>query len=592
MIKYLIPFLSAFFISIFIIPCIIKYSHRYGHLAVPKEDRWHKKPTALLGGVGIYLSFMIPALIFVPHNKLTMGVFLCITAIFGLGLYDDLREVKPYKKFIFQVILTIIIILFGIRIKIIPFAYIAIPLTVFWIVGITNALNILDNMDGLSCGISLVASICIFVYAMQNSLHLVALFSSILCGTTFGFLIFNFNPAKIFMGDCGSLFLGFLLSIITILGTWQDATNLLFVIIVPLFILVIPIFDTTLVTFYRKKHGQFVSKGGRDHSSHRLVFLGLSERRAVLLLMGISLFFGVSINFLASSGFFTILILLSILSVCLLFFGIFLGGIKVYAEKAKAGFQRKNLISSVILYKKQILQILVDVIVINIAYVSAYLLRYEGILSDHNLVLIETSLPIIILVKISLFSMFGLYRGEWRYIGINDMIQVLKSVSLSTLFCLAIIFVVYRFEGYSRTVFISDYILTLLMIGGVRVSIRVFKEYFSAVVDQRENMPILIVGAGDGGELLVREIKNNPKINLKPVGFIDDDIRKARKVIHGLKVLGVRGDIPSIVEEYGVRRVYISILSVEENKIDGIFEICKGLDIECKRIKPIIDFEK
>ncbi|MGR3175952.1 MAG: hypothetical protein ACUZ8N_15350 [Candidatus Scalindua sp.] len=592
MIKYLIPFLSSFFIVISITPLIIKYSNRYGYVVEPKKDRWHKSPTAQLGGIGIFLSFIIPALIFIPLNKLTIGIFLCITAIFGLGLYDDLKEVKPYKKFIFQIVLSIIIIMFGIKIKIIPFAYIAIPLTVFWIVGITNALNILDNMDGLSCGISFVASICILIYAIQNSLHLVALFSSILSGTTLGFLIFNFNPAKIFMGDCGSLFLGFLLSIVTILGTWQEATNLLFVIIVPLFILVIPIFDTTLVTFYRKKHGQFVSKGGRDHSSHRLVFLGLSERKAVLILMGISLFFGILTICLSSLDFFTILVLFSVLSVCLLFFGIFLGGIKVYAEKTKKTFQRKSLINSVILYKKQILQILVDIIVINIAYVSAYLLRYEGILSYRNLELIETSLPILILVKISLISMFGLYKGEWRYIGINDMIQVFKSVSLGSLICIAILFILYRFEGYSRAVFINDYVLTLLMIGGVRVFVRVFKEYFSAAVDESEKLPILIVGAGDGGELLLREIKNNPKINCKPIGFIDDDLKKKRKTIHGLKVLGTREDIPSIVRENGIKKVFISILSVEEGKIQGIYEICKGLNVECKRMKPIIDIDK
>ena len=588
MIKYLIPFFSSFILSVFITPFIIKLSHRYGLVAVPKENRWHKKPTALLGGVGIYLSFIIPALIFVPLNKLTIGIFFCITAIFGLGLYDDLREVKPYTKFVFQVVVTIIVILFGLKIKIIPHVYIAIPLTVFWIVGITNALNILDNMDGLSCGITLVSSICIFIYAMQNNLYLVMLFSSVLSGTTLGFLIFNFNPAKIFMGDCGSLFLGFLLSTITILGTWQEATNLLFVLIVPLFILVIPIFDTTLVTFYRKKHGQLVSQGGKDHSSHRLVFLGLSEKRAVFILMGISLFFGILIVCLSSLDFFTILILFSVLFVCLLFFGIFLGGIRVYADETRKSLQRKGLINSVILYKKQVLQILVDIIVINIAYISAYLLKFEGIVSDENMRLIETSLPIMILVKISFFSIFGLYKSEWRYIGIHDMIKVFKGVSLSTLLCIAIIFILYRFKGYSRAVFVNDYVLTLLMVGGVRVLIRVLKEYFSGIVDESKKLPILIMGAGDGGELLLREIRNNPGICYKPIGFIDDDITKKNRMIHGLKVLGTREDIPSVTRKNGIKKVIISILSGEKAELQGVYEICNGLNVECKRIRNII----
>ena len=589
MIKYLIPFFSSFILSVFITPFIIKLSHRYGLVAVPKENRWHKKPTALLGGVGIYLSFIIPALIFVPLNKLTIGIFFCITAIFGLGLYDDLREVKPYTKFVFQVVVTIIVILFGLKIKIIPHVYIAIPLTVFWIVGITNALNILDNMDGLSCGITLVSSICIFIYAMQNNLYLVMLFSSVLSGTTLGFLIFNFNPAKIFMGDCGSLFLGFLLSTITILGTWQEATNLLFVLIVPLFILVIPIFDTTLVTFYRKKHGQLVSQGGKDHSSHRLVFLGLSEKRAVFILMGISLFFGILIVCLSGLDLFTILILFSVLFVCLLFFGIFLGGIRVYADETRKSLQRKGLINSVILYKKQVLQILVDIIVINIAYISAYLLKFEGIVSDENMRLIETSLPIMILVKISFFSIFGLYKSEWRYIGIHDMIKVFKGVSLSTLLCIAIIFILYRFKGYSRAVFVNDYVLTLLMVGGVRVLIRVFKEYFSGIVDESKKLPILIMGAGDGGELLLREIRNNPGICYKPIGFIDDDITKKNRMIHGLKVLGTREDIPSVTRKNGIKKVIISILSGEKGGLQGVYEICDDLNVECKRMRNIIE---
>jgi UDP-GlcNAc:undecaprenyl-phosphate GlcNAc-1-phosphate transferase len=189
----------------------------------------------------------------------------------------------------------------------------------------------------------------------------------------------------------------------------------------------------------------------------------------------------------------------SILAVCLLFFGIFLGQVKVYGAKGKGVFKRKNLIiSSIVLYKKQILQVIIDLILISVAYVAAYLLRYEGVLSEHNLRLIEISLPIIMLIKLAMFNIFGLYRGEWKYVGVNDMIQIFKSVSLGSLLSVAILLVLYRFEGYSRAVFINDYILTLLLIGGVRVLIRVFKEYFFSGTDVGEK--VLIIGAGDGGE--------------------------------------------------------------------------------------------
>jgi UDP-GlcNAc:undecaprenyl-phosphate GlcNAc-1-phosphate transferase len=590
MIRYLGAFLLSFSLSIFITPLIIKFSHRYGFIADPREDRWHKKPTALLGGIGIFLSFIIPFLIFIPLNKLTIGIFLCSLLIFGVGLYDDLKEVKPYTKFIVQIILSIVVIFLGISIKIIPYPIIAIPLTIFWIVGITNAVNILDNMDGLASGISFISSGCIFLYALQNNLPLVALFSSIIAGPALGFLKFNFNPAKIFMGDSGSLFLGFILSIITIIGTWKEATNLLFSIIVPLSVMVIPIFDTTLVTFQRKIYGRRISQGGKDHSSHRLVFLGISEKKAVLILMAFSLLFGLTIILMSRLNFFTTIIIFCLLSVFLLFFGIFLGEVKVYGEKAKGTLRRKNLIiSTVILYKKQMLQVIIDIILVNIAYVSAYLLRYEGTLSDFNLRLIETSLPIIILTKFAMFSILGLYREEWRYVGIRDMIQVFKSVSFGSLLSITILLILYRFEGYSRAVFINDYILTLLMIGGVRVLIRVFKEYFSTTVNVGGKIPILIMGAGDGGELLIREIRNNSKINYKAMGFIDDDLEKKGKIIHGLKVLGTRNDIPTIVKSNGIKKILISILSIDKDQLQDIYEICKRLNIECERIRPIIE---
>ena len=569
---------------------IIKFSLRYGFVAEPREDRWHKKPTALLGGVGIFLSFIIPFLIFIPLDKSHLPIFLCMAGAFCLGLYDDIREIQPYTKFIAQVVLAIIVVLFGVRITIVPYAIIAIPLTIFWIVGITNAVNILDNMDGLSSGIALISSACIFLYAYQNNFPEVALISLMIAGAALGFLIFNFNPAKIFMGDSGSLFLGFTLSVVTIMGTWQEATNLLFTAIIPLSVMIIPIFDTTLVTFQRKIYGRPISRGGKDHSSHRLVFLGLSERKTVINLMGISLGFGLTGVLLSRLNFFSTIIILSILAVCLLFFGIFLGQVKVYGTKSREAYQRKNLIvSSLILYKKQILQACIDLVLISAAYVSAYLLRYEGVLAGDNLVLIENSLPILILTKFGLFSIFGLYKGEWKYAGVNDLIRIFKSVSLGSVILVAILLLLYRFQGNSRTVFIIDYIMTLLFIGGVRILLRVFKEYSFTAGDLNGKIPILIMGAGDGGELLLREIKNNPKINYKPIGFIDDDLEKRGKIIHGVKVLGSRLDIPQIVKANGVGKVLISILSIQDEQLESVYEICKAANLECKRIRSIIE---
>ena len=592
MFKYVIPFALSLILSFVLAPIIIRISNKYGLIVKPREDRWHKKPTALLGGIGIFLAFVIPYFIFIPMNKLTIGILLCMLIIFTLGLLDDIFSLTPQVKLIIQVVVAIIAICFGISVKIIPNPFISIPLTILWIVVITNAFNILDNMDGLASGISFIAASSIFIYSLSYNLTLPAILSVILAGSALGFLRYNFNPAKIFMGDCGSLFLGFTLSLITIIGTWKTVTNLLLALMVPLAIMIIPIFDIALVTFTRTGHGRTVFQGGKDHSSHRLVFLGFSEKRAVLVLMAISALFGLGAIVFSKLNFFMALAILILMAVCLTFFGIFLGEVKVYEKKIKAIYKRSLILSRILLYKKQILQIIVDIIIIIIAYFSSYLLRYEGVIDHDNLSLIEKSLPLIIIIKIIIFLIFGLYKGEWRYIGISDLIKIFQATFLGSLISVVTLVFLFRFEGYSRFVFINDYLITFLLIGSVRALIRVLKEYFSSVsisTHKANSIPMLIMGAGDAGELLIREIKNNEKLGYVPIGFVDDNHEKLGKIIHGTPVLGDRHDIPELIKKHNIKKLFIAILSVDEEKFRDVIDICINLNVDYKFVRSLID---
>lgn len=592
MLNYAAPFFLALILSFCLTPIIIKISNKCGFIVEPREDRWHKKPTALYGGIGIFLAFIVPYLIFIPLDKVAIGVLLCISLIFILGLLDDILGVKPPVKLIIQSAVAIIAIIFGITVKIIPNPILAIPLTILWIVGITNALNILDNMDGLAAGISFIAAASIFFYSLSYGLTFPAILSLILAGAALGFFRYNFNPAKIFMGDCGSLFLGFTLSLITIIGTWRTVTNLLLALMVPLAIMIIPIFDIALVTFSRTGHGRAVFQGGKDHSSHRLVFLGLSEKKAVLVLMAISTLFGLSTIVFSKLNFYIALLILVGLGICLTFFGIFLGEVNVYDKKISALYKKSLVIRRFLLYKKQILQIIIDLILIVIAYFSSYLLRYEGVISSDNLSLITKSLPLLLLTKIIIFSVFGLYKGEWRYIGIRDMIKILQATFLGSISSVVAVLFIFKFEGYSRFVFINDLIITFLLIGGVRSLIRVLNEYFSlTAISNRgaKSMPILIMGAGDAGELLLREIKNNNKLGYVPIGFIDDNHEKLSKVIHGVPVLGNRDDIPELIKKHDIRKLFIAILSVDKDEFKDIFEVCKDMNVDCEFIRSLIE---
>ena len=591
MLSYAIPFLLSLLLSFLLTPIIIKISNKYGFIVEPRKDRWHKKPTALLGGIGIFLAFIIPCLVFIPMDKLISGTLLCISIIFVLGLLDDILNVAPPVKLVIQLVVAVIVILFGITIKIIPYPLISIPLTILWIVGITNALNILDNMDGLAAGISFIVASSIFIYSFSYNLYLPAMLSVILAGSILGFFRYNFNPAKIFMGDCGSLFLGITLSLITIMGTWRTATNLILILLAPLAVMIIPIFDTALVTFARTSQGRTVFQGGKDHSSHRLVFLGFSEKKAVLVLMAISALFGLGTFLLSKSNFYVALLLLLLMVVALIFFGIFLGEVKVYEKKIKVFYKRNLVISRVLLYKKQILQIIMDTVLIIIAYFASYLLRYEGVISNHNLALIEKSLPLVLLIKLVIFLIFGLYKGEWRYVGMSDLIKIFQATFLGSLISIATLVFLFRFEGYSRFVFINDYLITFLFISGVRILIKILKEYFSSIdlSKRRTNdIPMLIMGAGDAGELLIREIRNNKKLEYVPIGFVDDDREKLGKVIHNTPVLGNRNDILELVKKHNIKKIFIAIPSVGKHRFKDIFNICKKMNVDCKFIRTLI----
>ena len=596
-------FVLAFTISATLTPCIIWITRRLGLVAHPREDRWHNRPTALFGGIAIFTAFFAPFCALEMKGEQAIFFITSTTLLFLIGLVDDIKELSPQGKFLAQLAVSSLIVASGFRLQFgIP--AISIILTIFWITALVNAFNILDNMDGLSAGISLVSSASFFAFAYLNQQDpFVMKGAALLGGAVLGFFIYNFNPARIFMGDCGSLFIGGVAAMLSIMSTWHKASgpistsglagpaNLLLVLSVPVSILIVPIFDTALVSFTRTQNGRSIFKGGRDHTSHRLVLLGLSEPKTVLLLMlWASVISGVTIVLSRHSveGLFVALLLTAILA---LFFGIFLihQTRNIYSEsKGLEDLQRGHSIVGLILNKKQMLQALLDTLLVSLAYIAAYLLRFEGRIDAWNMGLIEKSLPIIIGIKVVSFWAFGLYRGQWRFVGIWDLFQLIKAVMASSLVCMTIFLFLYRFQGFSRIVFVNDAILTFLFIGGVRLLLRLFKEYFDMEREKGHTTPILIVGAGDGGDLFLRELRKNQNHDYLPVGFIDDDRAKRGQVIHGVKVLGDRHDIPELVKRYGIKKIFVAIMSVDENVVREFQDIAKRLRVSCIKVPSLL----
>ena len=573
--------LGAFALSLILTPFVRLLARRYGYVAHPRVDRWHQKPTTLLGGIAIFLAFVIPFLFLVEHDPSILFVMAGASVVFVLGVVDDLYRIQPYTKLVVQ-IAAASIATFGAFIPSEGLPFLLIPLAIVGFVALTNAFNLLDNMDGLSAGTACIAAFFLFLISFTVGNWTVALCAAILFGATLGFLFYNFHPATIFMGDSGSMFLGFTVAALAMKGNWEHATNLLLMVLTPLLVLAVPLFDTTFVTLVRWMNGRAISQGGRDHTSHRLVAFGLSERKTVTLFYVISLLCG-SIAFLGAwynALLFSILGTLAVIAIS--YFGMFLNGVITYGmeneAKVRAVADRGMVLDIFLLHKRRIFEVALDTVLICLAYVSAFSLRFEGdIPTQHSAVLVR-SLPVILPLKLAIFASFGLYRGVWRHLSIQDAIAIIKAVTLSSVLAVTAMTMLFRFDLFPRTVFVIDWMALLLLVAGCRGLIRVIRDYLFSLSEARGKR-VLIVGAGDAGVMILREFHNNAKLGCSPLGFVDDDRAKQGRIIHGVPVLGGRDKIAKLVERLQVEQIVVAMPSVLTDVKTDIIRICEATGV-------------
>lgn len=309
MYKYLVPFLAAFVMTFLQMPFTIKFAKKKGFLDVPKDNRRvHKKPIPVGGGIAMVISVSILMLFFLPINKGLVLTLIASLIIAISGLYDDKKGLSPKLKFIFQILAAVILIIAGMKIEFVtnPFDsndallilnMLSIPVTIFWVCGITNTINLIDGLDGLASGVSMICAISMFFITYNMGRYDVSLVCALVAGACLGFLPFNFNPAKIFMGDTGALYLGFMLSYISISGFLKQAAILM--IFVPVLILGVPVFDTAFAMVRRKLSGKSMVEADKGHLHHRLLKMGLNQRQTVVILYSISAIFGLLANLIS-----------------------------------------------------------------------------------------------------------------------------------------------------------------------------------------------------------------------------------------------------------------------------------------------------
>ncbi|MEQ1922287.1 MAG: hypothetical protein ABL952_07240 [Pyrinomonadaceae bacterium] len=581
-------------LSLFLTFGVRGFATRFGFVAKPKGDRWHKRPTAMLGGVAIFAATTIIYFAFVPVTRDSLVVLGGSTFLFLVGLIDDLITVRPYQKLIGQLIGAGILIFFGLKLPLTGYEIIDIWITVFWVVGITNAINLLDNMDGLAAGISAIAAISLAVNFASNGSMNEVIFISAFVGALLGFLVFNSNPASVFMGDCGSMFVGFFLSGAVLLNqTGGRSRGIVAVIAVPVLVLFVPIFDTTFVTILRKLRGQPASQGGRDHTSHRLVALGLSERSAVWMLYAFAIAAGVLAWIVGRLQTTQSVALIALFVIVLVIIGVYLSKVKAYDAKEENQAVSENVMYAFLVnvsHKRRIFEVFLDGFLITLSYYGAFVLLFGSFEQTSDWDLFLKSLPLLVLIKLASFLIVGVYRGLWRYTSVGDLITFVKGVGLGSVLSVLALLLLYRFQYFSRAVFILDALLLLMAVIGSRMAFRLFRQMLPNQ-STSEGRNVLIYGAGDGGEMVLRELKNNPEWQYIAAGFIDDDPLKTNRIIHGLKVFDGRRSLVEICTEKEIAEILISARDIGTERMKEIREACREANVTLKRahikIEPV-----
>jgi len=535
---------AAFAATVACVPLAAAFARRRGVVSRPRTDRWGARTTPLWGGLAIFAGYALPLGWFLPLGHRAWGIVMAGAAALVLGAYDDKVGLRPQTKLLGQVLAVCLLMTLGFGFKLRPVELAAVIASVAWGVLVMNAVNLIDNMDGLSSGVSFVAAVFVSAFLWGAGKSHEAVVAASLAGALGGFLVFNFPPARIFMGDAGSLFIGLTLAGLTLSTSLyaEQKLSALSVLLGPTLVLAIPLLDVLLVSVTRTLAGRPVSQGGRDHTSHRLVELGFSERATVLLLYGLSAVCGLGAAAVTRRG--SLWVNLFVVSLVIIGLGLFfsyLARLRLSAHET-AGAGRTAVLLRVA-FKRRWLEVLLDVALAFACLVLTYLLRFDLDLPAFHRRQVVQSLPWVIGLTVAAFNAAGLYRGMWTLHSLRDVGRFARAAGLAAGACLLVAVLFQQTERYPRSVFPLYGVVLFVGVAATRNSFRFLE--MTLARRSKAKVPVLIFGTGREGELAFRELSGNGG-SLRPVGFIDGERTHRGLRIHGVPVLGTPADLERI----------------------------------------------
>jgi UDP-GlcNAc:undecaprenyl-phosphate GlcNAc-1-phosphate transferase len=564
--------------------------------AEPRHDRWHRRPTPMLGGIGIFAGLVAGFLLAVaadaaPASRELLAIVAGCGVLFVAGVLDDVFSLGPLPKLAAQIGAALIVIFNGDTISgLISNDFLAGLVALLWLVGLTNAFNLLDNMDGLAATLAGIAAVFFAIDALTvHKNHAVLALALALALACAGFLPFNLRrgrAAAVFMGDSGSQVLGFALAALGLTASWKVAGTTVATLLLPILVLAVPILDTTLVTIVRLLDGRPVYQGGRDHTSHRLVYQGLSERRAVVLLAVISAALGATSLFYAvlDIGWVTLIGVLLTFALLVQF-----ASVLSDVERAPGLVEDRGWLHTFVANPRRLVESVVDFALITASFLVAYYLRLQGSGTPYDRHIFILSLAVLLAVRYAAFIPFGLYRGVWRYAGARDAASIVGAIVVSELVAYLILDATQVWGPFPRSIFIIDALVCTVLIGASRFWERAFVRAVSSLTGRSDRRRSLIVGAGRGGRSLLRELRETHGEQV--IGFVDDDPRLSRRRLQGVPVLGGTMEIEPILVSTRPDTVLVTIPDAPREKLGLIVDACALADVPCRFVRRDTDLD-
>jgi len=582
--------IAAFAVSLAVLSLLLRSPVGARFVVVPAGERWREQPTPLFGGVGIFAGFVAGVGValaagIIDWNGELGGILGGVTIVFVTGLVDDLWHLSPVAKLAAQLIAAVVVLTSGLNVEIVGNDVLAWALGLVWLVGITNAFNLLDNMDGLAATLAIVSCGYFAIDALTEHENETVLALAVALGLACaGFLPFNLRPrrgAAVFMGDSGSMVIGFGLASLALAASWTVAGTTAATILLPLLVLAIPILDTTLVTIARLVEKRPVTQGGRDHTSHRLVYYGLSETKAVLLLAIVASAIGataLAYNVLDNGRLTAVGVLVTF--VLLVQFGSFLSDLQ---ERTRRGVEgpEPSLWRALIFEPRRLVEVFADFVLICASFLAAYVLAVDGTGTDYERSVYLSALPILLASRYVFFVALGVYRRVWRFATARDVVPIAVGCFGSAIAAYVILVALRPIGTFPAVeIFVIDAILCTLLVGASRLALRLLPE---TAVGRGERRRVLVVGAGRAGRSLARELREDR--GARVVGFLDDNPRVRRRRILGVSVVGSLDEADRAIASTRADEVLVSIPGAPRERLELVTGAAESAGVPCRLVR-------